>query len=115
MEAYRDQYATLFNGGKGVAVIAVSVDPDTTQASWAREKGFPVVFASDTSGAVGAKYSAYDVQRKMDNRALFVIGPDGKVTYVTRPFNVLSQQAYTDLQKAVEKATGQPGNNGGGS
>jgi len=103
LEAYRDQYATLFNGGKGVTVIAVSVDPDTTQASWAREKGFPVVFASDTSGAVGTKYNAYDVQRKLDNRSLFVIGPDGKITYVTRPFNVLSQEAYADLARAVAK------------
>ena len=103
MEAYRDQYATLFNGGKGVTVIAMSVDPDTTQASWARDEGFPVVFASDTAGAVGAKYGAYDVPRKLDNRSLFVIGPDGKVTYVTRPFNVLSQEAYAELAKAVEK------------
>ena len=30
MEAYRDQYATLFNNGRNVAVVAVSVDPDTT-------------------------------------------------------------------------------------
>jgi peroxiredoxin len=113
MEAYRDQYATLFNGGKGVAVIAVSVDPDTTQASWAREQGFPVVFASDTTGAVGAKYNAYDVQRKLDNRSLFVIGPDGKITYVTRPFNVLSQQAYADLANAVQKTAPKVSSGGG--
>jgi len=61
LEAYRDQYATLFNGGKGVAVIAVSVDPDTLQANWAREKSFPVVFASDSNGVVGTKYNAYVV------------------------------------------------------
>ena len=113
LEAYRDQYATLFNGGKGVAVIAVSVDPDTTQANWAREQGFPVVFASDTSGAVGTKYNAYDVQRKLDNRSLFVIGPDGKVTYVTRPFNVLSKEAYTALGQAVAKTLPKPASPGG--
>jgi peroxiredoxin Q/BCP len=113
MEAYRDQYATLFNGGKGVAVIAISVDPDTTLANWAREQGFPVVFASDTTGAVGAKYNAYDVQRKLDNRSLFVIGPDGKVTYVTRPFNVLSQQAYADLASAVQKTAPKASSGGG--
>ena len=37
MEAYRDQYATLFNNGKKVVVIGISVDADTTQANWARE------------------------------------------------------------------------------
>src|SRR5919201_5015152 len=97
MEAYRDQYATLFNGGRDVVGIAVSVDPDTTQASWAREKDFPMLFASDTGGAVGRLYSAYDAEHKLDNRSLFVIGPDGRVTYVVRPFNVLSQDAYAEL------------------
>ena len=28
MEAYRDQYATLFNNGKKVVVLGISVDPD---------------------------------------------------------------------------------------
>ena len=35
MEAYRDQYATLFNNGRNVDVIGISVDPDTALASWA--------------------------------------------------------------------------------
>ena len=103
MEAYRDQYATLFNGGRKVVVFGVSVDADTTLANWAREADFPVVFGSDTAGTVGTRYGAYDMQRKTDNRSLFVIGPDGKVTYVTRPFNVLSQEAYTALAQAVAK------------
>ena len=29
MEAYRDQYATLFNNGRKVVVIGISVDADT--------------------------------------------------------------------------------------
>src|SRR5215470_1892394 len=52
MEAYRDQYATLFNAGKRVIVIGISTDADTTQASWAREYGFPNLFASDPDQAV---------------------------------------------------------------
>ena len=77
MEAYRDQYATLFKNGRNVVVIAVSVDADTTQAAWAREKEFPVLFASDAGGRVGQLYDAYDAKNAMDNRSLFVIGPDG--------------------------------------
>ena len=42
MEAYRDQYATLFNNGRKVVVIGISVDPDTALASWARDEDFPV-------------------------------------------------------------------------
>ena len=105
MEAYRDQYATLFKGGKGVVVIAVSADADTTLASWAREKDFPMVFASDVGGKAGAAYSAYNAERKIDDRSLFVIDPTGKVTYVTRPFRVLAQDAYAELTAAVDSAS----------
>ena len=41
MEAYRDQYATLFNAGHGVTVIGISADPDTALASWAHDLGTP--------------------------------------------------------------------------
>jgi thioredoxin-dependent peroxiredoxin len=37
MNAYRDQYATLFKDGRGVVLIAISADPDTALASWARD------------------------------------------------------------------------------
>ena len=60
MEAYRDQYATLFNNGRNVTVIGISVDPDTALASWARDEDFPVVFASDPGGTVGKMYGAFD-------------------------------------------------------
>ena len=104
MEAYRDQYATLFKNGKDVVVIAISVDADTTLASWAREKDFPVVFASDVGGKVGQLYNAFNAKNNMDDRSLFVISPAGKVTYVTRPFKVLAPQAYTELAAAVDSA-----------
>jgi len=37
MEAYRDQYATLFNNGNGVVVLGISADADTALQSWARD------------------------------------------------------------------------------
>ena len=103
MEAYRDQYASLFKNGRDVVVIGVSVDADTTQAAWAREKEFPVLFASDAGGKVGQLYDAYDAKNAMDNRSLFVIGPDGRVAHIMKPFNVLSAGAYTELGNAIEK------------
>ena len=106
LEAYRDQYATLFNGGRNVVVFAVSVDPDTTLANWAHEADFPFVFGSDGTGAVGQLYGAYDAQRKLDNRSLYVIGPDGRITYRVQPFNQLAQAAYTTLGEEVRKAMG---------
>jgi peroxiredoxin len=102
MEAYRDQYATLFNNGRNVTVIGISVDADTTLASWAREEDFPVLFASDPGGRVGRVYGAFDAKNKLDNRSLFVIRPDGKVAYVAKPFKVLTPSAYTDLGSVVD-------------
>jgi len=103
METYRDQYATLFNNGRNVVVIGISVDADTTLAAWAREKEFPFLVASDAGGRVAQLYNAFDAKSKMDNRSLFVIGPDGRVAYVTRPFRVLVPAAYTELGAAIDR------------
>src|SRR5687767_9016889 len=102
MEAYRDQYATLFNNGRNVVVLAVSVDADTTLAAWARESDFPMLFLSDPGGRVGQLYGAHSAKNKMDDRSLFVIRPDGSVAYVTRPFKVLTPGAYTELGAVVD-------------
>ena len=108
MDAYRDQYATLFRNGRKVTVIGISVDADTTLANWAREADFPIVFASDIGGTIGKTYGAFDVKNNVDNRSLFVVGPDGHVSYVVKPFKVMAPTAYTDLAKAVEKVTPTP-------
>ena len=108
MEAYRDQYATLFNNGRKVVVIGISVDADTTQANWARDSGFPVVFGSDNDGKVGAAYGAYDTKNKVDNRSLYVIAPDGKIAYKTQPFRVLAADAYTELGDVIDKLSPPP-------
>ena len=102
MEAYRDQYATLFNNGRNVVVLGISVDADTTLASWAREEDFPVLFASDPGGKVGQLYAAFDAKNKLDNRSLFVVRPDGRIAYVTKPFKVLTPAAYTELAAVVD-------------
>ena len=108
MEAYRDQYATLFNNGRKVVVVGISVDPDTALASWARDSEFPIVFASDADGKVGALYGAYDEKNKIDNRSLYVIAPDGKIAYKTQPFRVLAADAYTELAAVIDKLSPPP-------
>ena len=101
MEAYRDQYATLFNNGKKVVVIGISVDPDTALANWARESGFPNLFASDPDQTVAKMYGSADAERQFDTRNVFIVGPDGRIAIRIMKFNVLSGDAYTELQKAV--------------
>jgi len=105
MEAYRDQYATLFNSGKKVVVIGISVDPDTTQAAWARELGTPVLFGSDPDQKVATLYGAIRPNVKFNMRHLYVIGPDGRIAHKMVPFNELSGDSYTQLGAAVKRAS----------
>jgi thioredoxin-dependent peroxiredoxin len=110
MEAYRDQYATLFNGGKKVVVLAISTDPDSALFSWARDADFPMLFGSDSGEVVGRLYGA-QTGKNYDRRYLFVVGPDGRITYrvVGNGFNVLSTAAYQDMKAAVDSAAGVSG------
>ena len=108
MEAYRDQYATLFNNGKNVVVVGISVDPDTTQSNWARASGFPNLFASDPDQTVAKLYGSAD--GKYDTRNVFIVAPDGRIAGRIMRFNVLSHDAYTELGKAVaQTVTGSGG------
>ena len=103
MNAYRDQYAQLFKNGRGVVLIAISADPDTALASWARDAEYPFVFASDTGIAVGKMYGAIAKYPNMTNRNLFVVGPDGRIAYRATPFREIDPTAYTELRAAIEK------------
>jgi peroxiredoxin Q/BCP len=104
MEAYRDQYATLFEGGKDVVVLGVSTDADTTLANWAKEKGFPFQFLSDAKGEVGRAYGTLTETSTSARRYLYVIDPQGKISYVVKPVNPFAPAQYVDLGAAVKKA-----------
>lgn len=106
MEAYRDQYATIFKNGNGVTVLAVSTDDVATLADWAKEKDFPVTFLSDKDAVVGRLYDVKAPAVNINRRVVFVVGPDGKVQHVMRPFRELSADAYVELGEAVKKASG---------
>ncbi len=106
MTHYRDKYAELFNSGKGITVIGISADADTTLANWAKEAGFPMLFASDMSGEMGKLYGAYNEKTKVENRLLYVVGPDGRIAYTMKPFKPMVEDSYTDLGAAVKKASG---------
>ena len=101
MEAYRDQYAKLFNDGRNVVVVGVSVDPDTALASWARDLQTPIVFASDVGQKVGKLYGS--IRGGVDNRNLFVVDPTGRIAHRMLPFNELSAAASDELAEAVKK------------
>ena len=103
MDAYRDQYATLFNNGRGVVLIAISADPDTALASWARDSEYPFLFASDSGTAVARRYGALAENPGMTNRNLFVVGPDGRIAYRAVPFREIDPSAYEELGAALRR------------
>jgi peroxiredoxin Q/BCP len=105
MESYRDKYADLFKGGKKVTLVGVSIDPDTALISWAKDARFPFQFAADTERKVGVAYGA-NAGTGYHKRHLYVIDPQGRIAYITTPFNQMSADAYTDLGGAITKAAG---------
>ena len=106
MESYRDKYAELFRSGRKVTLISISTDPSDQQQAWAREANFPMMFGSDVGGSVGTLYGAFLPANGIDNRYLYVIDPDGKVSYTAKPFKQMVDAAYTDLGAAVAKSAG---------
>ena len=103
MNAYRDQYAKLFKDGQGVVLIAISADPDTALASWAKDSEFPFLFASDSGTAVAKKYGALADNPGTTNRNLFVVGPDGRIAYRATPFREVDPTAYTELGAKLDR------------
>jgi hypothetical protein len=83
--------------------LAISADPDTALASWARDSEFPFLFASDSALAVARKYGALASEPGLTNRNLFVVGPDGRIAYRAIPFREIDPSAYKALGAAIER------------
>lgn len=103
METYRDQYVTLFNNGRNVVVMGISVDADTTLASWFRELETPLMAVSDTSATISRAYQAYNEERRIDGRHLYVIDRTGKVAFKTNRFREMVQEAYDELAAVIDR------------
>jgi peroxiredoxin len=106
MHAYRDQYAKLFHGGENVVLIAISTDTVEALASWAHDDQFPFLMASDPASVAGKAYGAYVPRYHVDNRTVFIIGPDGKIAWRVAPFREIDPAAYTELGAAIDSVAG---------
>ena len=108
MEAYRDQYASLFNEGRNVVLIGISNDPVEGLASWLKDADFPFLFASDADNA-GATYTAFGgglrTNNMVDSRAVIVIGPDGRIAATIESFNQNDPMAYEALGEVIDRVT----------
>ena len=108
MHAYRDQYAQLFHDGRNVVLIAISVDLADTLAAWAHDDEFQYLFASDTGSVIGKTYGAINPKYGLDNRNLFVVGPDGKIAYRATPFREIDPTSYKELGASIDNVAPKP-------
>jgi peroxiredoxin Q/BCP len=103
MTQYREQYATLFDGGKNIVLLGISIDADTTLANWAKEANFPFQFVSDKDGDIGRAYGTIVGPTRGEQRYVYVIGPDGKIAYTKKPFSPFTPAQYDTLGIEIHK------------
>jgi peroxiredoxin Q/BCP len=104
MTHYRDAYDSIFHGGNGVTLLSISTDSVKDIASWAADSGFQWSFLSDVNAMAGHEYATMYPGRNMERRVVFVIAPDGKISYVMNPFNEIDATAYQQLTAAINDA-----------
>lgn len=110
MQAYRDQYASLFRSGQNVHLIGISNDPAEELASWAADEDFQFLMGSDPDGTAFAAFGGNPREGGgVGARAVIVVGPDGRITHVIPRFNQVDPAAYQELEAAVEQALGSAG------
>ena len=111
MTAYRDQYASLFHGGRNVVLIGISNDSPQELASWLKDADFPFLFASDAAND-GATYAAFGgglrPNNMVDSRAVIVVGPDGRIAGVIPRFRQVDPTAYEELGAIIDEVTPEP-------
>ena len=108
MEAYRDQYASLFNEGRNVFLIWISNDPVEGLASLLKGADFPFLFASDADNA-DTTYTAFGgglrTNNMVDSRAVIVIGPDGRIAATIESFNQNDPMADEAWGEVIDRVT----------
>ncbi len=104
MKAYRDKYRELFSGGKDVTLLAISTDSAGALAAWAMDEKFPFTFLSDAGKVAGGLYATLPGGRSYESRVAFVIGKDGRIAKVFRPFREVDATAYSELGEAITAA-----------
>ncbi len=106
MQAYRDQYASLFHNGQDVVLLGISTDSPEELRSWAYDADFQFLFGSDPTSTA---YSAFGGDPRengsVSSRAVIVIDPEGRVAGVIPQFLQMDPTAYEELGAIIDRAT----------
>jgi len=106
MQAYRDQYASLFRSGQNVVLLAVSNDSPQELASWARDEDFQFLFGSDPDGSAYAAFGGDPREGgTVGSRTVVVVDPEGRIAGVIPRFNQVDPTAYSSLKEIIDRVT----------
>ena len=92
-----------FDGADAV-VLGISIDPQPAKAAWAKTLGtlsFDLLSDFYPHGEVAQKYGVFR-QEGFSERAIFVIGKDGKVAW-SRVYDIPEHPDNQDVLKALER------------
>jgi peroxiredoxin Q/BCP len=109
MQAYRDQYASLFRDGQNVVLIGIAADPADALASWARDDDFQFLMGSDPDGSAYAAFGGTPRDSGVvGSRAVVVVDPEGRIAHIIPSFNQVDPAAYEELKAAIDAVTPEP-------
>ena len=106
MQAYRDQYASLFRDGRNVVLLGISNDSAEELAAWAKDEDFQFLFGSDPDGSAYAAFGGDPRETgAVGSRAVIVVDPEGRIAEVIPRFNQVDPGAYAQLRAAIDRVT----------
>ncbi len=101
MRTFAEQYDSLF--GPNVVLVAISSDSVQTHGRFAASLGLPFRLLSDPQQRVSKQYASKDSEG-YNRRTVYVVGPDGRVTFRNMSFSALDPKDYAELRGAVRTA-----------
>lgn len=101
-QAFTTQRDSLF--GADVVVVGISADSLATHQRFARSLDMPFMLLSDPDQKVSDRYGSA-ASGGLNRRTVYVIRPDGKVSYRNMNFVPVDPKAYQSLRQAVAEAS----------
>jgi peroxiredoxin Q/BCP len=85
----------------GAEVVAISSDGLESHAEFARRLGIPFPLASDPDLAVARAFGVADKESRRANRAVFVVGRDGRLLHANPDYNPGNTADYESVIAAL--------------
>ena len=98
LRTFAEQYDSLF--GPSVVVVAISTDSVATHRRFAESLNLPFRLLSDPEQRVSKLYASKDPDGN-NRRTVYVVGPDGRVSFRNLQFDPLDPKDYAELRAAV--------------